>query len=73
LPYRDGSMDVVVLDPPYVHSPRVKNGHDYAACTTRYNNNRTTAGLLNRDIRSFIATECVRRSVCSNPMAARFG
>ena len=50
LPYRDGSMDVVVLDPPHVHSPGRRNGHGYAATTTRYNSAATIAGAYHGDI-----------------------
>lgn len=44
LPYGDEGLDVVVLDPPYVHNPgqHVTNG--------RYNNAATTAGMYNADI-----------------------
>jgi hypothetical protein len=49
LPYADTSMDVVVLDPPYVHNSGVRNGHDYAATTTRYNG-RSVAAMYNADI-----------------------
>jgi hypothetical protein len=49
LPYRDASMDVVVLDPPYVHNSGVRNGHDYAATTTRYNG-RSVSAMYNADI-----------------------
>lgn len=44
LPYRDNSVDVVVLDPPYVHNPgnHITNG--------RYNNAATTSGMYHEDI-----------------------
>lgn len=44
LPYRKGSMDVVVLDPPYVHNP------GQHVTDKRYNNAATTAGMYNADI-----------------------
>src|SRR5229473_1250813 len=50
LPYKDGSVDVVVLDPPYVHNSGTRNSHDYAATTTRYNGHATTASMYNADI-----------------------
>ncbi len=56
LPYGDGSLDVVVLDPPYIHSP----GHHMT--DKRYNNKHTddawrietasTHGMYHRDIMS---------------------
>jgi hypothetical protein len=49
LPYRDGSFDVVVLDPPYVHNAGTANPHGYRPTTTRYNGH-TTAGMYNADI-----------------------
>lgn len=54
LPYRDGSLDVVVLDPPYVHNAGTANPHDYRPTTTRYNGH-TTAGLYNADIMGLYA------------------
>jgi len=50
LPYADASVDVVVLDPPYVHNAGQRNGHGYAPTTTRYNGRATTAGMYNADI-----------------------
>jgi methylase of polypeptide subunit release factors len=44
LPYEDASIDVVVLDPPYVHNPG-KHITD-----SRYNNAATTRGLYHNDI-----------------------
>lgn len=44
LPYGDTSIDVVVLDPPYVHNP----GNHVTG--SRYNNAATTAGMYNADI-----------------------
>lgn len=53
LPYADGCMDVVVLDPPYVHSPgRRADRGQYAATTTRYNSRATIAGQYHGDIMS---------------------
>lgn len=54
LPHPDGSMDVVVFDPPYVHNAGTKNPHGpdptgYRPTTTRYNGH-TTAGMYNADI-----------------------
>lgn len=40
LPYDDGSFDIVVLDPPYIHSPGNHVTDD------RYQNARTTKGIL---------------------------
>lgn len=45
LPDLDGSADVVVLDPPYVHNPG-KHQTD-----SRYNNAATTSGMYHADIR----------------------
>jgi hypothetical protein len=44
LPYHDETLDVVVLDPPYVHNP---GRHITDA---RYNNAATTTGMYNADI-----------------------
>lgn len=44
-PYEDGTFDVVVLDPPYIHSP----GNHPA--DSRYQNAATTKGFLHADIR----------------------
>ena len=44
LPYADGSLDAVILDPPYIHNP---GNH---VTDTRYNNAETTKGLYNADI-----------------------
>jgi hypothetical protein len=40
LPYADGSIDVVVLDPPYIHNPSKHQKTD-----ARYGNAETTKGL----------------------------
>lgn len=45
LPYDDGSFDVVVLDPPYIHNP---GRH---VTDSRYNNAATTTGMYHADIR----------------------
>jgi len=45
LPYADESYDIVVLDPPYIHSP---GNH---TTDHRYQNAATTKGMLHRDIR----------------------
>jgi hypothetical protein len=45
LPYPDESVDVVVLDPPYVH-----NGHPRMMFNNRYNGAATTAGTSVSDI-----------------------
>lgn len=45
LPDTDASVDVVVLDPPYIHNP---GAHSTDA---RYNNVTTTGGFYHRDIR----------------------
>lgn len=51
LPYRDGSADILVLDPPYIHSPgRREDGGQYAATTTRYNSNGTIGGYYHADV-----------------------
>ncbi len=53
LPYRAGAIDIVVLDPPYVHNAGVAHSHRtdrYAASSSRYNGHLTTAGLYNGDI-----------------------
>lgn len=44
LPYADASLDVVVLDPPYIHSV----GHHVT--DSRYNNRATTKGMYHADI-----------------------
>jgi hypothetical protein len=44
LPYRTGSLDVVVLDPPYIHNP---GNH---VTDRRYNNRATTKGMYHADI-----------------------
>jgi hypothetical protein len=44
-PYADGSFDIAVLDPPYIHSPG-KHQTD-----SRYQNAATTKGMLWRDLR----------------------
>lgn len=44
LPYADDSIDIVVLDPPYVHNP---GNH---MTDTRYNNAATTKGMYHHDI-----------------------
>lgn len=46
LPDADGSADVVVLDPPYIHNPG-KHQTD-----SRYNNAATTGGMSHNDIRA---------------------
>lgn len=48
LPYRNASVDVVVLDPPYLHTPGF-NGSKHLS-DHRYNNARTTAGMRNSEI-----------------------
>ena len=48
LPYADGSVDVVVLDPPYVHNPGSKGLRHVT--DARYGNADTTAGMYNADI-----------------------
>ena len=50
LPYASGSVDIVVLDPPYVHSPGRREPAGYAATTTRYNSAATIAGAYHQDI-----------------------
>lgn len=45
LPYADGTFDIAVLDPPYIHSPG-KHQTD-----SRYQNAATTKGMLWRDLR----------------------
>lgn len=47
LPYENDSIDVVVLDPPYVHNPGVKTKH---MMNNRYENAETTAGMYHDDI-----------------------
>lgn len=44
LPYRNGSIDTIILDPPYIHNPgrHITNG--------RYGHTATTRGLYNADI-----------------------
>jgi hypothetical protein len=49
LPYADASIDVVVLDPPYVHNSGTRKPHGYAATTTRYGG-ETVAAMYNADI-----------------------
>ena len=44
LPYRDQSLDVVVLDPPYLHYPGPHLAHDF------YNNVATTKGMSHQRI-----------------------
>lgn len=44
LPYRDESLDIVVLDPPYAHNP----GQMFVDAT--YNNAATTKGMYHKDI-----------------------
>lgn len=44
LPYSNGAMDVVVLDPPYAHNP----GRMFV--DTTYNNAATTKGMYHKDI-----------------------
>jgi hypothetical protein len=44
LPYRERSIDVVVLDPPYIHNPGTH------MTDSRYNNAATTQGMYHRDI-----------------------
>jgi hypothetical protein len=44
LPYGDGSIDVVVLDPPYAHNPGMH------MTDKRYNNRATSRGMYHRDI-----------------------
>ena len=44
-PYADATFDIVVLDPPYIHSPG-KHPTD-----SRYQNAATTKGFLHKDIR----------------------
>lgn len=44
-PYQDGSFDIAVLDPPYIHSPG-KHQTD-----SRYQNAATTKGMLWADLR----------------------
>jgi SAM-dependent methyltransferase len=44
LPYETRSLDIVVLDPPYIHNPG-KHMMD-----ARYNNAATTSGMYHRDI-----------------------
>ena len=44
-PYSDGAFDIVVLDPPYIHSP---GNHQ---TDSRYQNASTTKGMLHHDIR----------------------
>ena len=44
-PYEDGQFDIVVLDPPYIHSP---GNHP---TNNRYQNAETTKGFLHKDIR----------------------
>ncbi|WP_067974950.1 class I SAM-dependent methyltransferase [Mycolicibacter icosiumassiliensis] len=46
LPDLDGSADIVVLDPPYIHNPG-KHQTD-----SRYNNANTTSGMYHADIRT---------------------
>ena len=41
LPYRDGSIDCVVLDPPYMHSPGGTAHARQSAFEEHYRNNRT--------------------------------
>ncbi|SRR6266498_377502 len=48
LPYVDGSIDVVVLDPPYVHNPGTADKRHMT--DGRYGNADTTAGMYNADI-----------------------
>jgi len=45
LPYLPESFDIVVLDPPYIHSP---GNH---VTDSRYQNAATTKGMLHKDIR----------------------
>lgn len=47
LPYRTGSVDVVVLDPPYIHNPgrHITDHRDGDTVDTRYNNAATTRGM----------------------------
>jgi len=44
-PYKDGEFDIVVIDPPYIHSPGNHPTND------RYQNAETTKGFLHKDIR----------------------
>lgn len=53
LPYASGSLDVVVLDPPYAHNAGTRHAgraDRYQATGSRYNGHATTAGLYNADI-----------------------
>ena len=72
LPYADGSMDIVVLDPPYSHNSGTANPHDYGAPTTRYNG-RTTAALYNADIMDLYRAAWPKPSAFSIPTAAAYG
>jgi SAM-dependent methyltransferase len=44
LPYQSASLDIVVLDPPYIHNP------GQHVTDPRYNNAATTGGMYHRDI-----------------------
>lgn len=44
-PYPENSFDIVVIDPPYIHSPGKHPTND------RYQNAETTKGFLHKDIR----------------------
>jgi hypothetical protein len=52
LPYREGALDVVVLDPPYAHNPgtKISSTPVYAAANQRYRGSATVAGFYNADI-----------------------
>jgi hypothetical protein len=53
LPYQDGALDVVVLDPPYAHNAGTRHAaraDRYQATGSRYNGHATTAGMYHRDI-----------------------
>lgn len=54
LPYDDGSIDIVVFDPPYSHNSSGAAGQgqggEYAAASVRYDGHLTAAGMYNADI-----------------------
>jgi hypothetical protein len=58
LPYRDQSLDVVVLDPPYLHYPGPHIAKDF------YNSRATTAGMSHASI--------VRDLYCRGMLAAAY-
>lgn len=60
LPYKDNSFDIVVLDPPYIHSPG-----DHMS-DANYQNASTTKGILYEDIRKLY-----RDGMCEAKRVAR--